>query len=245
MSVVYIFDKYGRYIGSESAYIDELESVKQGRIVYLVPSNGTLEPVPTTPISERNSYVYDSKTGQWNSLLDVSKVKYYSKATGEEKKYEYGEQVDTELYTEQEPLESVLYQLFDVESDSWIADIPRYKEAKLSRNSTLFSSAVGSYRGSVSYNDSQWDSGEVYKRNIDYTLREYTKGTITGSVQWKDYDNQFHELTESQLTELRDIIETDIFVKGNSYYSQKWSYEQAIVSATTVQELEAIEIEYV
>ena len=60
------------------------------------------------------------------------------------------------------------------------------------------------------------------------------------SITFRDADNQFHSLTFSQLKTLqKEIIENGAFA-----YMQKWELDAQVESATTKEELDAIEVKF-
>ena len=55
-----------------------------------------------------------------------------------------------------------------------------------------------------------------------------------------DYYNVFHEVTKAQM----QTIQREIILNGQYLYQQKWTYRDAINSAKTIAEIEAISIEF-
>ena len=60
-------------------------------------------------------------------------------------------------------------------------------------------------------------------------------------ITFRDADNQFHQLSYSQLKTLqREIIEN-----GNFAYAQKWEFDSQVSSAKSKEELDAIDVTFV
>lgn len=62
----------------------------------------------------------------------------------------------------------------------------------------------------------------------------------TDTVQFCDYHNELHPVTLSQLK----VMQAEIIQNAQYIYAQKWVYRDAITSAATKDELEAIVIEF-
>lgn len=58
----------------------------------------------------------------------------------------------------------------------------------------------------------------------------------TGTVDFCDYYNQFHELNKAQL----ETLQSEIIQNGQSLYAQKWQYRTAIENCTDNEGLDAI-----
>lgn len=60
------------------------------------------------------------------------------------------------------------------------------------------------------------------------------------TMQFCDYFNVFHEVTKAQM----QTIQREIILNGQYLYTQKWAYRDAINTAQTIAEIEAISIEF-
>ena len=60
------------------------------------------------------------------------------------------------------------------------------------------------------------------------------------TTQFCDYYNEFHEVTKAQM----QTIQREIILNGQYLYTQKWAYRDAINSASTITEIEAITIAF-
>ncbi|MFV0626345.1 MAG: DUF4376 domain-containing protein [Alphaproteobacteria bacterium] len=55
-------------------------------------------------------------------------------------------------------------------------------------------------------------------------------------VRFRDYDNEFHDLTKEQA----ETLKKEIIAYGLAVYQKKWELEVAIKNATTIEEVEVI-----
>ena len=55
-------------------------------------------------------------------------------------------------------------------------------------------------------------------------------------VHFRDYDNDFHELSKEQA----EVLKKEIIAYGLSVYQKKWTLQQTVENATTVEEVEAV-----
>lgn len=59
-------------------------------------------------------------------------------------------------------------------------------------------------------------------------------------ITFRDADNEFHSLTYTQVK----TLQKEIIANGNHAYSQKWALDAQVGSATTKEELDAIEVKF-
>nr|WP_017853921.1 hypothetical protein [Leptospira interrogans] len=163
---------------------------------------------------------------------DFVPKKVYNKTTGNERVLlSWEDKIDPETETEDEPLKDSNENLVEYQkyTDSgWIINQERKKEALLEKNSQIFYSKLGSYKGTVDYKGTAWDSGKTYLENIQKTLTLYNKQRISTIPEWRDTNNRFHSFTFEELSELSDLIELDLFNTGRILYSKKWEIEEKI-----------------
>lgn len=79
-----------------------------------------------------------------------------------------------------------------------------------------------------------------FTADANSTANENVNGLLItiddGTVQFCDYNNEFHELNKSDLETLR----SEIIENGQSLYAQKWQYRTALEQATTNDQLSQI-----
>ncbi|WP_078127816.1 DUF4376 domain-containing protein, partial [Leptospira alexanderi] len=154
------------------------------------------------------------------------------KTMAERTLYSWEDKIDQETETEDEPLKDsnenfLTYQNYT--ESVWVADDELIREALRATNGQIFNWSAESYRGSVPYRGTTWDSGRKYLENIQKTLSIYFKQKIQ-IPEWRDANNMFHTLDSEELSELSDLIELDLFNAGQALYSKKWAAEREISS---------------
>ncbi|EKR34358.1 hypothetical protein LEP1GSC096_0022 [Leptospira interrogans serovar Hebdomadis str. R499] len=163
---------------------------------------------------------------------DFIPQKVYNKTSGEERVLlSWEDKIDSEIETGIEPFKDSAGNLVEYQkyTDSgWMIDQERKKESLLERNSQIFYSKLGSYRGTVDYKGTTWDSGKTYLENIQKTLTLYNKQLILFLPEWRDANDRFHSFAFEELSELSDLIELDLFNTGRILYSKKWEIEEKI-----------------
>ena len=55
-------------------------------------------------------------------------------------------------------------------------------------------------------------------------------------VRFRDYNNEFHDLSKEQV----EVLKKEIIAYGLSVYQKKWTLQQTVENATTVEEVEAV-----
>lgn len=76
------------------------------------------------------------------------------------------------------------------------------------------------------------DANSTAKENVQGLIEEVG----TGTVQFCDYYNQFHELNKAQL----ETLKSEINQNGQALYAQKWQYRTAIEACTDNEGLDAV-----
>lgn len=117
-------------------------------------------------------------------------------------------------------------------------DVPTFDKAKASKldelNSAFDTAAQNAHlMSSVGF---EIDANEVANRNIEGLVLVMSD---TDTTMFCDYNNEFHEVTKAQLETMRK----EIVVNSQRLYQVKWTYRTQIEAATTVEELDAIQIE--
>lgn len=84
-----------------------------------------------------------------------------------------------------------------------------------------------------------------YKINADIRSQTNMQGLIdmmsdTDTTLYKDFDNAFHRVTKADLT----TFKANCLENGQNLYQQKFKYEAQIAACTTVDEVNAITIEF-
>ena len=83
-----------------------------------------------------------------------------------------------------------------------------------------------------------------YKFNTDIRSQTNIQGLIDmmtdETTLYRDYDNEFRTLTKAELTTLKN----ECLLNGQHLYQQKWDLQSKINACKSVEELNAIEIEF-
>lgn len=83
------------------------------------------------------------------------------------------------------------------------------------------------------------NAGQRAYRDVDGLVKQM-KAEGLETVEFRDYDNIFQPITLPEA----ETLELEIIKNGQSIYLQKWALEAKIANATTVEELDAIVIEF-
>ena len=83
------------------------------------------------------------------------------------------------------------------------------------------------------------NAGSVAKRDID-GLIEKMEYSGQETEMFRAYDNTFHQVTLDQLK----LMRINVIDNGNALYQRKWQLEAQINACTTVEELNAIDIDF-
>ena len=170
----------------------------------------------------------------------------YCKYDNETKKcLEVGTGTNTEFYKSIGMIDMEVEQAYD--GSYWLKGyaptqpIEEVRQAKLSDLSAqalafeenvnkdmLFVSSVGGYR----------INGDRRTRS---NLEDLITYSTTDIIQFRDYDNTMREVTKDQLK----VILKEHVINGQNLYYQKWAYEEQIKACTTIEELNAIELNFV
>ena len=114
----------------------------------------------------------------------------------------------------------------------WVFDLSKGKELKLAELATAFEKASAN-AGCQSSLGFEINADETANRNIEGLTLVLQPGE---SALFRAYDNSFHEVTREELETMRREI-----VKNSQWlYQAKWTLENRIATAETVEALEAI-----
>ncbi len=120
---------------------------------------------------------------------------------------------------------------------------PTFDEVKAEKEAEL-ASVAGQYDQYKC--DSMYVTSSLgYRVNADIRSQTNMQGLIdvlddTATTLYKDYDNTFQTVTKANL----ETLKSEALQNGQNLYQQKWKLQAAIDAATTVDELNAIEIAF-
>lgn len=217
--IFYNYDeKTKEYTGTQNAFIDPLETKKQGKNVYLIPQNSTDKEPPKT--EENQAVIFNSS--EWEVVADFRGKTYYIGTEQHEMK-ELGDLPKGATFEPVEP-EKTLEELKEKKLDELTAAGHQF-DNQLVNEDMIINSALG------------------FKANADLRSQNNINGLIAANkepVAYVDSQNAVHTLTLDQLnTLLAECIEN-----GQYLYQQKWAYRAQINACTTKEELEATTFEF-
>lgn len=208
-------EKTKEFTGTQNAFIDPLETKKQGKNVYLVPANATdKKPLET---KENQAVIFNGT--EWEIIADYRGKTYYIGTEQHEMK-ELGDLPKGATFEPVEP-EKTLDEL---------------KSEKLSELSTKASSFE-----QTENKDMYITSSLGYKVNADpKALRNIEVLIDLGVTEFRTYDNESVEITADGLKTLKK----EIGINAVSLYQQKWVLQDLINKATAEEELNAVDIKF-
>ena len=217
--IFYIYDKKTKeYTGAQNAFIDPLETKKQGKKVYLVPANATdKKPLET---KENQAVIFNGT--EWEIIADYRNKTYYLGTEQHEMK-ELGDLPKGATFEPVEP-EKTLDELKS-EKLSELASITSKFDNQLVNTDMIIKSSLG------------------FKVNTDLRTQKNLRGLIsvgTEPVNFVTADNSEKVLNIKQLNTLLN----ECALNSQSLYLQKWKYKAQIENAQTKEELNAIEFKF-
>ena len=132
----------------------------------------------------------------------------------------------------------------DLDISDFAPVLPTIEEVRQVKLSELSSQALA-FEENVNKDMSFVSSVGGYHINGDRRTRSNLEDLIaystTDTIQFRDYDNTMREVTKDQLK----VILKEHVINGQNLYYQKWAYEEQIKACTTIEELNAIEFNFV
>lgn len=213
-------EKTKEFTGTQNAFIDPLETKKQGKKVYLVPANATeKKPLET---KENQAVVFNGS--EWEIVADYRNKTYY---IGNEQ-HEMKELGDLPKGATLEP----------VEPKKTLDELKAEKLEAL----TTYAGKFDQYKCDDMYVTSSIGG---YKFNADIRSQTNMQGLIDvladdASTLYKDYDNEFRTMTKADLA----VLKSECLQNGQYLYQQKWTLQTKINACTSKEELDEIEIKF-
>ena len=213
--IFYIYDeKTKEFTGTQNAFIDPLETKKQGKKVYLVPANAT----DKKPLEVKENQAVIFNGSEWEIVADYRNKNYYIGT----KQYEMKELGDLPKGATFEPVEPEKT-LDELKSEklSQLTAAGHQFDNQLVNEAMIINSALG------------------FKANADLRSQNNINGLIAAGqepVAYMDAQNTIHTLSLAQL----NILLAECIENGQYLYQQKWAYRAKIDACTTKEELAAI-----
>ena len=220
--IFYIYDeKTKEYIGTQNAFIDPLETKKQGKNVYLIPQNGTEKEPPQT--EENQAVIFNGK--EWEIIADYRNKTYYIGTEQHEMK-ELGDLPKGATFEPKEPVEpeKTLEELKS-EKLSELTSITSHFDNQLVNNEMVIKSSLG------------------FSINADLRSQNNLRGLIAIGIEPVNFVTADNSVKSLSLAEL-NILLNECALNGQSLYLQKWAYKAQIENVQTKEELEAIEFKF-
>ena len=217
--IFYIYDeKTKEYTGTQNAFIDPLETKKQGKNVYLVPANAT----DKKPLEVKENQAVIFNGSEWEIVADYRNKTYYIGTEQHEMK-ELGDLPKGATFEPVEPEKT-----FD-----------ELKANKLSELTTITSK----FDDQLVNTDMIIKSSLGFSINADLRSQNNLRGLIsvgTEPVNFVTADNSVKVLSIKQLNTLLN----ECALNGQSLYLQKWKYKAQIENAQTKEELDVIDLQF-
>ena len=217
--IFYIYDeKTKEFTGTQNAFIDPLETKKQGKEVYLVPPNAT----DKKPLEHKENQAVIFNGSEWEIIADYRNKTYY---IGTEK-YEMKELGDLPKGATFEPVEPKKT-IDELKSDKLaeLTSITSKFDNQLVNNEMIIKSSLG------------------FSINADLRSQNNLRGLIAIGIEPVNFmtaDNSVQSLSLEQL----NVLLNECAKNGQHLYLLKWQYRERIEQAKTVEELNAIEFNF-
>ena len=213
--IFYTYDKKTKeYTGTQNAFIDPLETKKQGKNVYLVPAHAT----DKKPLKTKENQTVIFNGSKWEIIADYRNKTYYIGTEQHEMK-ELGDLPKGATFEPVEP-EKTLDELKS-EKLSELTSITSKFDNQLVNNEMIIKSSLG------------------FAVNADLRSQNNIRGLISVGlepVNFVDSENVSHSISIEQLNTLLN----ECALNSQNLYLQKWAYKSQIESAQTAEELNKI-----
>lgn len=181
---------------------------------------------PDTKLKEHEVLQYDTVANVWKIVPDWRGTYYWTR--------------NAENKIVQEPITEVGVGIPEGGYLNYADVPPTLDEAKLSTRRKLtewfdWASANAHIMSSVGF---EINADDTANRNIEGLITSLTAIGDGATADFRGYDNQFHKVNVEQLSTMR----LEIIKHAQDLYAEKWGYSAQIEKATTVEELNEIEI---
>ena len=217
--IFYTYDeKTKEYTGTQNAFIDPLESKKQDKTVYLIPTNATNK----KPLETKENQAVIFNGSEWEIISDYRNKTYYIGTEQHEMK-ELGDLPKGATFEPVEP-EKALEELKS-EKLAELTSITSKFDNQLVNTDMIIKSSLG------------------FSINADLRSQNNLRGLIAVGVEPVNFvtaDNSVQSLSIEQL----NVLLNECAQNGQHLYLLKWQYREQIEQAKTVDELNAIKFNF-
>lgn len=209
------------YLYSAECALDPLETERQSKDVWMLPANATF----TEPPAAQSGFVRVWQKVKWTQVEDHRGTKYW--LPGDTWDSEPKEMKDLGPLPNDYMLTAPSKPLEEVRTD------------KLSELDNLWSTAeeTGVIQSSLGF---PVDANERANRDVVGLISQMEMTSIN-KTQFCDANNDFHEVTLDNLK----VLQLELIQYAQALYATKWQLRASIEAATTVDELNAIDIKFV
>ena len=211
-------EKTKEYTGTQNAFIDPLETKKQGKNVYLVPANAT----DKKPLDAKENQAVIFNGTEWEIIADYRGKTYY---------------IGTEQHEMKELGDLPKGATFDpVEPEKTLEELKSDKLAELTSITSKFDNQLVN-------TDMIIKSSLGFAINADLRSQNNLRGLISVGIEPVNFvtaDNSVKSLTLEQL----NVLLNETAQNGQHLYLLKWHYREQIEQAKTKKELKAIELNF-
>lgn len=225
--IFYTYDENTKeYTGTQNAFIDPLETKKQGKNVYLVPANSTNIKPTLDPSTDNDMLVFNGKEWQIKPRFELNGIY---------------KNIDNRIHAF--CLKNG-YHLEQVENGFKICapagkTLSELKSDKLSELTAITSK----YDNQLVNNEMIIKSSLGFTINADLRSQNNLRGLIAIGIEPVNFvtaDNSVKSLTLEQL----NVLLSECAQNGQHLYLLKWQYREQIEQAQTVEELNTIEFNF-
>lgn len=211
-------EKTKEYTGTQNAFIDPLETKKQGKKVYLVPANAT----DKKPLKTKENQAVIFNGSEWEIIADYRNKTYYIGTEQHEMK-ELGDLPKGATFEPVAPKKT----------------LDEFKSEKLSELTAITSK----FDNQLVNTDMIINSSLGFKVNADLRSQNNLRGLITVGIEPVNFVTADNSVKSLSLTELNTLL-NECALNGQSLYLQKWEYKAKIENAQTIEELNAIDFNF-
>lgn len=222
------------FLIAEVAFLDPLETKRQGKNIYLLPADSTftepLEPKPGHAVVWNGTaweYVEDHRRtrDKGGVIVEGSGTPFWMPGDTWKSQPRYMKELGklpegAMLEKPEKPLDTL-------------------REEKLSELSGKFSAAEADAHLTSSLGI-VINAGEKANRDIDGLVKLMEATPDMETVNFCCYDNTFHAVALADLK----TMQIEVILSGNELYAQKWAYRNAINAAENKDALEAVDIHF-
>lgn len=217
--IFYTYDeKTKEFTGTQNAFIDPLETKKQGKNVYLVPANAT----DKKPLETKKNQTVIFNGSEWEIVADYRNKTYYIGTEQHEMK-ELGDLPKGATFEPVKPKKT----LNELKSEklSQLTAITSKFDNQLVNTDMIIKSSLG------------------FSINADLRSQNNLRGLIAVGVEPVNFvtaDNSVKSLSIEQL----NVLLNECALNGQHLYLLKWQYREQIEQAKTKEDLNAIKFEF-